>query len=63
MKHCQKPKGEEDPVDDRAQTESHVRQLEEEIEALQRKTAQLDQLLHTNDSLQFLQVSPSWKKQ
>lgn len=63
MKHCEIPKGEEEPAEDRARTESHMRQLEEEIEKLKRKTAHLEELLCTNDSLQFLQLSPNWEKQ
>lgn len=63
MKRCEKPKGEEAPAEDGAQTEWHVRQLEEEIEELQRKTAELEQLSRTDDSLQFLQVSSSWEEE
>lgn len=62
MKHSEKPRPDEGPTEDGSRAESHVRQLEEEIKELQRKTAELEQLSRTDDSLQFLQVSPNWEE-
>lgn len=47
--------GREAPGEERARAESRLRQLEEEIAELQRRAAELEQLSHTDDSLQFLQ--------
>lgn len=52
----------ENPKEAWAQAEERIRQLEEEIFELQRRNTELEQLLQTEDHLQFLQVCIIAKK-